>query len=95
MSGVEVDASVVALFNEMKIRSVHKFAIFRIEKKKTITLDFAADAVVTDDRDDDKKNFQELSAKLSKEPRYILYDFGFTSKEGRKLNKLAFIFWLV
>ena len=93
MSGVDVDPAVISLFNNMKIRSVHKFAIFRIEKKKTITLDFAADAVVTDDKDEDKKCFLELSSKLKAEPRYILYDFGFTSKEGRKLNKLAFIFW--
>eukprot|EP00731_Ephydatia_muelleri_P027838 Em0019g711a len=94
MSGIEVDPSVVSLFNDMKIRHSHKFAVFRIEKKKTIVLDFAADADETTDREGDKKRFQEASALLkTAEPRYVLYDFRFTTKEGRLMNKLAFIFW--
>ena len=98
MSGIEVDQSVVTLFNDMKIRHTNKYAIFRIEKKKAIVLDLSADANAdadeTTDREGDKKRFQELSTLLkTAEPRYVLYDFRFTTKEGRLINKLAFIFW--
>ena len=93
MSGIEIDPEVTALFNEMKLRSIHKFAIFKIEKKKKIVIDIKGDPCSTDDRDADKAEFSKLMETIDKEPRYILYDFGFTNKEGRKINKLAFIFW--
>ena len=34
-----------------------------------------------------------MKEQLTNEPRYILYDFGFMKKDGRRVNKLAFIFW--
>lgn len=94
MSGIEIDPDIVTLFNDMKLRSIHKWATFKIEKKKKIILDETGEACSTESKDDDKKWFDELKGKLSKEPRYILYDFGFTlEKDGRILKKLAFIFW--
>ena len=36
-----------------------------------------------------------MKEQLTNEPRYILYDFGFMKKDGRRVNKLAFIFWWV
>ena len=97
MSGIEVDSSVPTLFNEIKLRSVHKFATFKIENKKKIVVDYLADPVQTEDREKDKAEFDKLKdlVTASKEPRYILYDFGFTNKEGRKISKIAFIFWYV
>jgi hypothetical protein len=93
MSGIEVDPEIVTLYNEMKLRSTNKYAIFKIEKKKKIVIDVVGDPCPTDDVEDDKKSFEELKAKMTNEPRYMLYDFGFTKSDGRKIKKLAFIFW--
>ena len=93
MSGIEVDADVTTLFNEMKLRSTHKYATFKIVNKKKVEKDVLGDPASTEEKDQDKQKFDELKALLTKEPRYILYDFGFTNKEGRKIKKLAFIFW--
>ena len=93
MSGVQVDEDVPTLFNEMKLRSTHKYATFKIENKKVIKVDVTGDPKSTEDKESDKACFDELGGKLGKEPRYVLYDFGFTNKEGRIIKKLAFIFW--
>lgn len=93
MSGIEVDSEIVSLFNEMKLRSTNKYATFKIVNKKKVEIDVKGEPAKTEDKDDDKAKFAELGALLTNEPRYILYDFGFTNKEGRKINKLGFIFW--
>ena len=95
MSGIEIDPEIVSLFNEMKLRSTHKWATFQIEKKKRIILDATGDPCSTESKEDDQACFDELKGRLTKEPRYILYDFGFKLKDGRLLKKLAFIFWWV
>ena len=95
MSGIEIDSDIPTLFNEMKLRSTHKWATFKIsDDKKKIEVDELGEPKVTEDKDDDKVCFDELKTKLKKEaPRYILYDFGFRNKEDRVIKKLAFIFW--
>lgn len=93
MSGVEVNEAVVTLFNDMKLRSIHKYATFKICNKKSIEVDVLGVPKKTETKEEDKRQFDELGTQLDKEPRYILYDFGFTNKEGRIINKLAFIFW--
>ena len=93
MSGIEVDEQIPALFNEMKLRSTHKYITFKVEKKKKVIIDVLGDPEKTENREADKQSFDELKATLQNEPRYILYDFGFTNKEQRKINKIAFIFW--
>lgn len=95
MSGIEIDSEITELYNDMKLRSTNKWATFKIEKKKKIVLDQKADPMATEDKDVDKECFVALKAALTNEPRYILYDFGFINKEGRKIKKLAFIFWYV
>ena len=93
LSGIEIDSEIPTLFNEMKLRSTHKYATFKIEAKKKVTIDVTGDPKATDTKEKDKESFEELKSHLTNEPRYILYDFGFTNKEGRLINKLAFIFW--
>ena len=93
MSGIEVDPEIVTLFNEMKLRSTHKYATFKIVNKKRVEIDVQGEPAKTEDKESDKAKFLELKGLLTKEPRYILYDFGFTNKEGRIIQKLAFIFW--
>ena len=93
MSGVTVDDKIAVLFNEMKLRSTHKYITFKVENKEKVVVDVKADPCKTEDSESDKTQFDILKALMTKEPRYILYDFGFTSKHGRKINKIAFIFW--
>lgn len=93
MSGIEIDSDIATLFNDMKIRSTHKWATFKIEGKKKVVIDECGEPHKTESKEDDKHDCCELGTHLGQEPRYILYDFGFTNKEGRKINKLAFIFW--
>ena len=93
MSGIEVDPAVTMLFNAIKLRSAHKWATFKIENKKKVILEEQGEPKETTDFESDKACFEELKAQLTSEPRYILYDFGFTNKEGRVIKKLAFVFW--
>lgn len=92
MSGVEVDAEINSLFNDMKLRSTHKFAFFKIENKKKIIVDVLGDPCKTEAKEEDEAQFNQMKGQLNNEPRYILYDFGFTTKDGRIIKKLAFIF---
>lgn len=96
MSGIEVDEEIPTLFNDMKLRSTHKYATFKILNKKKVVLDVTGDPCTTENKEDDKAQFEILKEQIKepKEPRYILYDFGFTKKDdNRKIRKLAFIFW--
>ena len=88
-------AEVGTLFNEMKLRSTNKYAFFKIENKKKVVVDELGDPCATETKEDDKKQFDAMKEKVtaSNEPRYILYDFGFTNKDGRIIKKIAFIFW--
>ena len=62
-----------------------------------VAVDAKSEPKKTEDGEKDKESFDELKDKLValNEPRYVLYDFGFTAKGGRKLTKLAFIFWWI
>ncbi|CAH3199115.1 unnamed protein product [Porites evermanni] len=93
MSGVQVDAEINGLFNDMKMRSTHKFALFNIEGKKKIVADVCGNPCKTETKEEDEAQFNRMKEQLTNEPRYILYDFGFMKKDGRRVNKLAFIFW--
>ncbi|XP_065919274.1 uncharacterized protein [Dysidea avara] len=96
MSGIEVDPNIAILFNEMKLRSTHKYATFKIENKKKIVEDVLSDPVSTASREEDKAEFDKLKSLItsSNEPRYILYDFSFPmTKDNRSIKKIAFIFW--
>ena len=94
-SAVKVHQSVVDIFNAVKLRNEHKYVLFKIsDDEKQIVIDYAAGKHKTSTEEEDKQFFDEMRAKLTEaEPRYILYDFGFTAKNGRKLEKLVFAFW--
>lgn len=94
MSGIETDPEVKAAFDAMKNKHQHKWITFKIENKKKIVVCEKGEANRTEKEEDDKIAFQSLIAKFTKHaPIYALYDFGFTNKEGRIIEKLAFIFW--
>ena len=93
MSGIEVEPDCTALYNDMKLRSIHKYATFKIENKKRIVIDILGDPAKTESKEDDEILFDQLKSTLTLEPRYILYEFGFTNSRGKQVQKLAFIFW--
>lgn len=76
----------------MKIRSSHKYAIFKIENNKKIVIDYTSEPKETETKEDDRTWFEKLKEKLGDEPRYILYDFGFEDN-FIIIKKLVFIFW--
>ena len=93
MSGIEVDSAIIDLFNDMKIKKTNKWATFKLSgDQKRVEVDKCGDPCKETDKDEEK--FKELIDQLdSSEPRYCLFDFNFVNKEGRNINKLAFIFW--
>lgn len=78
-----------------KTAKSEKYVFFKIENKKRIVVDteVTAPCEKTDTKEADRAVFEGMKDKLGKDPRYILYDFGFTTDDGRIQNKLAFIFW--
>ena len=72
MSGIEVDASIAPLYNEMKLRSIHKYITFKIENKKKVVVDIKGDPNKTETKEEDKVFFEEMTSHLTSEPRYIL-----------------------
>ena len=93
MSEVQVHAEINGLFNDMRMRRTHKFALFDIEGKKKIVADVCGDPCKTKTKEEDEAQFNRSKEQLTNEPRYILCDFGFMKKDGRRVNKLALIFW--
>ncbi len=93
MSGIEIDTEVAVLYNDMKLNKTHKWATFKIENKKKIVIDELGDPCTTENNEEDKAAYADMSSTLSNEPQYILYDFGVSLKDGKTISKLAFIFW--
>ena len=92
MSGIQVDQEVIDLYQDMKKKKIHKWATFKLsDDQKRVVTDQCGDPFQEIGQDEEK--FKEFIAILSNEPRYCLFDFNFMNKEGRNINKLAFIFW--
>ena len=68
MSGIEVDSVIATLFNEMKLRSVNKWATFKIESKKKVVVDEKGDPKVTEDRTEDKDELDLLKPNYKESP---------------------------
>ncbi|XP_065197801.1 uncharacterized protein LOC135829324 [Sycon ciliatum] len=96
-SGIDVDAEITEVYNDVKLKAKHKFLIFKISDDKTsIIIDDEvprAGSANTTTVEDCNVHFEAMKQRLGKEPRYILYDFGISNTEGRIVKKLAFIFW--
>lgn len=101
MSGVNVSSDIVPLWEDVKKNKTHKWVTFKLSKdQKQIEIDHKAEPLDTEDKDQDKAEFENLKEKLLQpnekgkvEPRYVIYDFKFSNDEGRVFNKLAFICW--
>ena len=93
LTGIQADPEILAFYKKITLEKCYKWATFKIGDMERIIIDYKAEACTTDTKEEDCVEFDQLVATLDDEPRYILYDFGFTNEEGRKIQKLAFIFW--
>lgn len=84
-SGVKVAENCVTLFNEIKLKHTKRYVIYKIENKKEIIVEKEGDKEATYD--------DFLAAIPADEPRYAIVDFEYTTEDGRKQEKLVFIFW--
>ncbi|XP_003389640.1 PREDICTED: cofilin-like [Amphimedon queenslandica] len=96
MGGTEVSPDVKATFDSIKNHHAKKWAFFEIDRSKRVVLTQSGERRDTKTREEDKKIFEEeVKAKLrDDQPLYILYDFQFTNKAGRFIQKVAFIPWV-
>ena len=99
MSGVKLSAEAKEIFQGMKKEHTHKYCAFKIEDKKEIVVDDAIKGALDPNQEKTKENDKEMYDQMKEKlvgangPRYVLYDFNFRNKEGRKIEKLAFISW--
>ena len=92
-SGVTVDPEAITVYEYMKMYHTNKFATFKIENKEKVVVDIKGDQKLTKTKEEDKACFQGMMNHCQSEPRYIVYELGFTSSTGEKIEKLAFIVW--
>ncbi|XP_019857369.1 PREDICTED: cofilin-like [Amphimedon queenslandica] len=96
MAGIEVSPDAKAMFDSIKNHRTKKWAFFEIDRSKKVVPTQSGEGRDITKREEDKKIFEgEVKAKLrDDQPLYILYDFQFTTKEGRLIEKVAFITWM-
>lgn len=83
-TGVSVDDSVIAQFNDIKLGRVKaKFIIYRIDN-----------GVIVTESVGNSENFEDFVAMMPADDcRYSMYDMNFMTNDGRPGNKLVFISW--
>jgi cofilin len=86
-TGVIVSQQVVDQFGEFKLsKNKTTFIIFKIVDKKEIVTDFISG---------EGEVYQTFLDKLPEnECRFAIYSFGFTTKDGRAMNKMVSISWI-
>ena len=87
MFWIDIDPSVIDLFEAMSERHAYKYAAFKIAKG-IIEIDdnILADPSDTITAEDNEEQFNKMKSLLTnEEPRYILFDFGH--------NELSLICW--
>lgn len=84
-SGVKVSEDCVAIFNEIKLKHTKRYIIYKIENKKQIVIEKEGAKEETYD--------DFVNAIPKDEPRYAVVDFEYTTEDGRKQEKLVFVFW--
>ena len=88
---MEIDPSVIDLFNAIKSRHTHRYAAFKNPNGRRIVIDdnILADPSNTITVEEDEEQFNKMKSLLTnQEPRYILYYF-----MGDRSTKLALILW--
>lgn len=95
MSGIKVDSAAVSLYSDIKLKKIHKFALFKLsdDGKKVVT-DILGDPVKTETAEEDEEQWEKMKGCLKlEEPSFAVYDFRFKRNDGRLCEKIAFISW--
>ncbi|KKY28456.1 putative cofilin [Phaeomoniella chlamydospora] len=90
-SGIQVDDSCTLAFNDLKLKSQHKYIIYKIaDDQKTIVVD---ETGTDPDYNTFREKLLEKKDKIGKSrPSYAIYDVEFELAEGEgKRSKIAFI----
>ena len=72
MSGIQVDAEINGLFNDMRLRSTHKFAFFKIEGKEKIVADVRGDPCIPQAKEEDEAQFKNEGATQQRATIYFV-----------------------
>lgn len=84
-SGVSVDGACMTAYNDLKLRKIHKYVIYKLNPALT---------QVIVDKTSDAKDYEVFLGDLpSDEPRWAVYDFEFEKEGAGQRNKLLFISW--
>eukprot|EP00616_Rhizochromulina_sp_CCMP1243_P016942 CAMPEP_0118969466 /NCGR_PEP_ID=MMETSP1173-20130426/6559_1 /TAXON_ID=1034831 /ORGANISM="Rhizochromulina marina cf, Strain CCMP1243" /LENGTH=171 /DNA_ID=CAMNT_0006918711 /DNA_START=6 /DNA_END=518 /DNA_ORIENTATION=+ len=82
-----IDPACADVYEQFKIRRKHKFVVYRIDAE--------SEAVVVDIASAKKATFQEFQAALPyTDCRYAVYDYEYTTPDGRIADKLFFLSWM-
>ena len=86
-TGVKVDDSIQGQYNDYKLgRLDAKYITYKIDGGKIVVDKVGGPKAST--------NFSHLIKDIPpSEPRYIVYDLDYKSKDGRDVNKLVFVAW--
>lgn len=103
-SGIQVHSESTDAFNDIHTKHSNKYCVFKIDKKEgetdhSVIIDFKGEKSLKKACDvtweDEKIWFDTMKASVLEkgEPRYIIYDFDFTSPKGTLCVKDCFIYW--
>ncbi|KAI8912672.1 hypothetical protein EDD86DRAFT_201989 [Gorgonomyces haynaldii] len=84
-SGVTVSDKAIVAYQDLKLKKVFKFVLFKISADKT---------TIEVEKTSEKGNYDEFVAAFpSNECRYAVYDFDYSTPDGPR-NKLLFYVWV-
>ena len=97
MSGIDLSDELLELYNEVKLRSKHKYIIFSLKalaKKKTkVTYGWSID-VKADPGGENEAKFEEVLDALPEDQAvFVVFDFDDVKPDGRQIKKLLLIKW--
>lgn len=96
LGGVVINTNVGQAYQDMKSFNTCLYVIMNIVNKATVEIEKTYKKFPAKNEVDRKEAFDNFMAQLpAKDCRFAIYDFEGTKAEGRELNKIIYIFWLV
>jgi len=84
-ANLEVKEECTTSFNQLKMDKNLRYIIYKIENESAVTVEKSAPP---------EASFQDFLNDLKKdEPRFVVYDFPYKSRDNLDMNKLVFIHW--
>ena len=90
--GIIVPKEIMDVFEELRVKKKYHYVVYEVNEANEVKLGKAEarpegkDVFLSYDRVIDE-------AKSYKEPRYIVFDYHFKSKDDRPQEKIGFLFW--